>query len=339
VTVPTSVFVSYAYETSSHLSWVRRLADHLEECDEFDVVFDRYDLYGGKDVTHFMERGLNSDRIVVVVTPEYVRKSTVRAGGVGYESSVISASLLVDQLADRFVPVLRSGDERPAFLMSKQYIDFREESQFEESLEQLKMALLRLAPVPRPAKRSSSIEAPEPADIGVQPQIQRPSAKRPLIVPSLVGSIEGMEYYGPIELENIGETDAFNVQLEDVSNGSSAARFAIVARLRPGEKVNARPVIDGARETRNGFANLYDFAWIGQIGHAWDVVTSGRIVPREEIDALVKKTFAAPLDTTYSDIDGARWITRASLTFGQSRVGRMRMFIEMNRVESLQAPA
>jgi hypothetical protein len=133
--------------------WVRRLADAIEEMREFHVIFDGYALHGGKDVTHFMDQGLTAERVVVVITPEYVRKATARIGGVGYESNVISAELLNDQLADRYIPVLRAGMQQPTFLRSKLYVDFRDDSRFDLALNDLRSALLRLAPAERPTKK------------------------------------------------------------------------------------------------------------------------------------------------------------------------------------------
>src|SRR5580765_6707460 len=139
--MPTSVFVSYARESAEHNSWVRRLADALERLPEFRLTFDQYELHAGRDIPQFMERGLACERIVVVVTPEYVRKATSRVGGVGFESSVIAAELASDALADRFVPVLRDGLKVPAYLMSKLYVDFREDRKFETALAELVSAL------------------------------------------------------------------------------------------------------------------------------------------------------------------------------------------------------
>ncbi len=147
-----SVFISYARESDDHLAWVRRLAELLEQQPEFDVVFDEYDLYAGKDLTHFMETGLAADRVIIVVTPEYVRKAERRKGGVGYESSVISADLLEEQLGERYVPVLRRGKKRPAYIRSKVFVDFRDDASFESSFQRLRAALLGLAPATRPPK-------------------------------------------------------------------------------------------------------------------------------------------------------------------------------------------
>ena len=154
-----TVFISYARESDAHSQWVRRLADAIEELPEFHVVFDQYDLHPGRDLTAFMDLGLACSRIIAVITPEYVRKAEQRLGGVGYESSVISADLLSHQLSDRFVPVLRAGSERPAFLRSKVYVDLRAADAFMEGIEELRAALLGLTPAERPAKRKGSIQA------------------------------------------------------------------------------------------------------------------------------------------------------------------------------------
>jgi hypothetical protein len=152
---PLSVFVSYTRESDDHSQWVRTLADALERFAEFDVTFDQYDLHGGKDLLHFMDRGLACERIVIVITPEYVRKATKRIGGVGYESSVISSDVLTNQLAARVVPVLRCGDKVPPFLRSKLYVDLREGCDFLVGITDLHRALHGKAAARRPPKQTS----------------------------------------------------------------------------------------------------------------------------------------------------------------------------------------
>lgn len=147
-----TVFISYARESDEHLAWVRRLAELLEQQPEFHVVFDDYDLHAGKDLTHFMETGLAADRVIIVVTPEYVRKAERRKGGVGYESRVISADLLEEHRGDHYVPVLRRGKRRPAFIRSKVFVDFSDDEYFESAFECLRSALLGLPPTRRPLK-------------------------------------------------------------------------------------------------------------------------------------------------------------------------------------------
>jgi|ERR1051325_5060489 chromosomal replication initiator protein len=152
-----TVFISYAWENDEHAAWVKRLADAVERMPEFHVVFDQYELHAGRDLTEFMDRGLAASRIITVITPEYVKRAEQRLGGVGYESSVISADLVSNQLGDRCVPVLKTGDARPAFLRSKIYVDFRPPVTFDDALRTLRQALLRVTPAARPSKSDASL--------------------------------------------------------------------------------------------------------------------------------------------------------------------------------------
>lgn len=147
----TSVFISYAWSPANR-AWVERLAVALDSQPDIHVVADFLELFGGADLTHFMDKGLASDRIIVVVTQAYVEKAALRRGGVGYESSVISSELAKDASLDNFIPILREGTECPAFIRSKLYIDFRDENSFEQAFHDLVAAIRRVPPVLRPAK-------------------------------------------------------------------------------------------------------------------------------------------------------------------------------------------
>jgi hypothetical protein len=323
-----SVFISYARESEEHSAWVTNLAARLEVRTEFDVVFDRYDLHAGKDLLHFMDRAAQCEKVVVVVTPGYTERAGSRSGGVGYESSVISADLLSDQLSGRVIPVLRAGDDVPAFLKSKLYVDFRSDDEFETALTELVSALLGLAPAQRPQKGS------DPAVSATRGSPQVVEGPGPVIIATLPVPPHVSEYFGPIVFENVGERDAFNIDIADMSNRSQLARFGRIPRMRPGEKIELAPVIDRAQQTRNGMPDLYAFAWIGQIGHLWDLVTDqADSIPRSEIDKAADRTFVAPMRISYIDAANRAWITHSELLFGNDRAGQHRLAIEFRRVE------
>jgi hypothetical protein len=55
---------------------VRRLAERLEKVADVKIILDQLDTWAGLDITRFMEHGLSTDRILVVLTPTYARKAT-----------------------------------------------------------------------------------------------------------------------------------------------------------------------------------------------------------------------------------------------------------------------
>ncbi|HWS73183.1 MAG TPA: toll/interleukin-1 receptor domain-containing protein [Thermoanaerobaculia bacterium] len=327
----TSVFISYAHESSEHLAWVTYLAGQLEVMPEFNVVFDRYDLHAGHDLTHFMERGVAAERVLVVVTPQYVQKARERRGGVGYESSIISADVFRDQLSGRVVPALRMGDDVPDFLRSKVFADFRDDSAFDAAFADLTAALKGVTPVARPAKGAQITPLTTSVTHLNEP---RASSPKPVVIASLPPTAEGaLEHFGPIQVENVGERDAFNVDIADVSNRSQLARFDRIIHLRPGDKVDVAPVIQNVDETRNGFADLYKFAWAGQIGRTWKKLQEGERLDRDQIREDMERDFVMPVRISYHDAANQMWVSHCELVLGSNHAGYHRLTIQFRRVE------
>ena len=68
------VFISYSHDSPEHRRWVSELGAKLRHSG-VDAILDQWDLGPGDDVTQFMERGiLDSDRVLVICTDQYVRK-------------------------------------------------------------------------------------------------------------------------------------------------------------------------------------------------------------------------------------------------------------------------
>src|SRR6266852_3335076 len=178
-----TVFVSYSWDSDEHKLWVLSVAEALDREPDIDVTFDQFDVWAGKDLTNFMERGLECERVVVVSTPNYVSKSRERVGGVGYECSLITADLVKDMSQDTFIPVLRAGEDVPAFLGAKLRLDFRDDMRFEESTQRLIAAIRREPEARRPEKRLggglTTNTAPSPPDVR---QRERGRTSRPQIV-------------------------------------------------------------------------------------------------------------------------------------------------------------
>jgi hypothetical protein len=230
-----TVFVSYSWDTDEHKQWVRGIAEALHREPGIDVTFDQFDLWAGKDLTHFMERGLECERVVVVSTPAYVRKSRERVGGVGYECSLITADLVKDMKQDTFIPVLRAGEDVPPFLVTKLWLDFRDDTRFEESMQRLIASIRREPEARRPEKRFggdlTTNAAPSQTEVR---QRERGRTSQPQIV--LEGRFDHREMQGHSQgmyLHNVGDAAALEVQIEPLGREPKWMMFGKVAVVRP----------------------------------------------------------------------------------------------------------
>jgi hypothetical protein len=150
---PITVFISYSWDAESHKDWVAKLAAALHQEDDLHVIFDQWDLRPGMDVPLFMDTGLHSDRIVIICTSKYVAKTRARRHGAGYEGGIISAQLAEDMAQDRFIPVIRQGNDRPLYLKGKLYVDFRDDDSFDQRVKDLLAAIRGVPSVLRPVKK------------------------------------------------------------------------------------------------------------------------------------------------------------------------------------------
>jgi hypothetical protein len=138
-TIP-DVFVTYSHDNESHIRWVHKLATNLVQND-VDVRFYLWDLHPGDDVVGFMERGVTEcERVLVVCTPDYVRRVDEPAGGLGYEKTLITGEIVRSVSTKKFIPLLRHsvGDQSmPRCLASRLYIDFSDDALYEKRLDAL----------------------------------------------------------------------------------------------------------------------------------------------------------------------------------------------------------
>lgn len=134
------VFVSYSHDDDTHVRWVNMLATNLVE-NGVDIRLDLWDLHPGDDVADFMEKGVfESDRVLVICTPQYVARSDNPKGGVGYEKTIITGEIVRNIGTNKFIPILRRVDGEqllPRCLSSRLYIDFRDGNHYGISLQKL----------------------------------------------------------------------------------------------------------------------------------------------------------------------------------------------------------
>lgn len=159
------VFVSYSHDSPDHRAWVGSLAADLRK-NGIDVILDQWDVTLGSDLTLFMEKGIRtSSRVLLICTPAYGRKANEGQGGVGWERLIVTAELAKDLDSDKFVCLLRSGDDEsvPVFLKSRLYIDFTADDLYEDKLSELIADLHREPTVSKPPLGPNPYSNPQPS--------------------------------------------------------------------------------------------------------------------------------------------------------------------------------
>jgi hypothetical protein len=128
-----TVFISYSHDSEQHKEWVKKLGADLMH-HGVNVILDQWDLRIGADLRFFMEQGLNKSTLVLCIcSSEYVRKSDLGKGGVGFESMIITSALLENANTDYIVPIIRNNStnvKTPIALKSKLYIDFSNDQEY-----------------------------------------------------------------------------------------------------------------------------------------------------------------------------------------------------------------
>lgn len=138
------VFITYSWDTEDHKNWVRKLADFLIQ-NGIIVYLDQYDINPGQSFTYFMESSItNSDKVIVILTPNYKDKSLERKGGVGYEQQIISGEIMSGMDRKKFIPLIKDGKYEegidcalPPHFKGISIMDFRTSENEKNNLEEL----------------------------------------------------------------------------------------------------------------------------------------------------------------------------------------------------------
>lgn len=147
------IFISYTHDTPDHKAWVLKLSTDLRTYG-IDVILDHWDLSLGQDIAAFMEKGIrDSDRVVVVCSENYVRKTEAGQGGAGYERLIVTAEVVSTISTKKFIPVIRNNHleiKVPRYLGPRLYADFNSDESYNSSLEQLAREILNLPSSTKP---------------------------------------------------------------------------------------------------------------------------------------------------------------------------------------------
>jgi len=174
------VFLSYSHDSRDHKRWVAILAETLRS-NHVEVIFDQWDLEPGDDVPKFMERAVKAaDRVVMICTEPYVRKANDGKGGVGYEAMIVTGELVRDLGTRKFIPIIRQGAGDtvvPDCVSTRLYIDFSNNEEFDDALEQLVQTVHQVLAAAKPPLGPypyASLASPSLVSLAKQEEADKP---------------------------------------------------------------------------------------------------------------------------------------------------------------------
>jgi hypothetical protein len=135
------VFLSYSHDSEEHKSWVLTLASDLIK-NGIETTLDQWDLQPGQDMSLFMQQGISkSDRVIMVCSNNYVKKSENPSGGVGYERLIVTSEMMKSLDTRKFIPIVRNNGDKssptPNFIGPRLYINFNNDENYTTSFDQL----------------------------------------------------------------------------------------------------------------------------------------------------------------------------------------------------------
>jgi hypothetical protein len=137
-------FISYAWSSPEHKTWVRRLAERLTEDGVF-VILDEWDLKPGHDPIYFMEQSITNPavtKVLIVCDRLYKEKADGRAGGVGTETQILSPEIYRKADQSKYAALVTEVDDAgnayvPTFYGGRIFIDFSKPEREEDAYEEL----------------------------------------------------------------------------------------------------------------------------------------------------------------------------------------------------------
>lgn len=133
------LFISYSHDDDEHMAWVKQFVEDLR-VEGFEVEYDQ-DNKLGASWTRFMTKGIaKNERVLVIGTPEYAKRSKKDTGGTAFETSIININLLQNLDTNKFVSILRKGTYKksfPVLLGDRNGVDFSDDTNYDECMKEL----------------------------------------------------------------------------------------------------------------------------------------------------------------------------------------------------------
>jgi TIR domain len=146
-------FISYKRESNEHSAWVQQLAAGLR-ARGIDAILDQWEVKLGESFTDYMQEHIaTADIILFVITSESVKAAEApkgKGGALKFEVQMMNARRIAE--GTRIIGVYRSGDQPPRCLRDHRYVDFRDDREYEKSLQILVDDILGRSGAPRLAR-------------------------------------------------------------------------------------------------------------------------------------------------------------------------------------------
>lgn len=134
------VFISYSWDNEEHKKWILSLAATLRD-NGVDASMDVFETQKGTThLTEMMVKNIrDNDYTIIVMTTGYAKKADSMEGGVGTETRLLQN--VINSNANKVIPILRnplnSSKCIPFYLDGYHYIDFSEDKEFNNNIENL----------------------------------------------------------------------------------------------------------------------------------------------------------------------------------------------------------
>jgi TIR domain len=129
-------FVSYKWESKEHSSWVQKLSAALR-VQGIEALLDQWEVKLGESFTEYMQEHISTADVILFVITSAAVEAAEAPKGVGgalkFEVQMMNARRMSE--GTRIIGIYRSGDRPPRYLRDHRYVDFRNEGEFEESLQ------------------------------------------------------------------------------------------------------------------------------------------------------------------------------------------------------------
>ncbi|MEJ2605992.1 MAG: toll/interleukin-1 receptor domain-containing protein, partial [Anaerolineales bacterium] len=139
--MPVKVFISYKYQDKGRNQWVEKLYKDLRDAG-IEAKHEKYEVAPGDSFSDYMTSEISQcDYVLFIVTPNAVEAVESGKGALAFEMEISNARRMSGKDDFRIIPIFREGDRTSVYLSDHRYIDFRNDAEYESSLNELLMWL------------------------------------------------------------------------------------------------------------------------------------------------------------------------------------------------------